>query len=74
MVKKADSFESNMSKLEKIVSKMEDENLDIDKSIELYKKGISLSLELSKCLKQYEDEIYELKKSAMDELYIDKIQ
>lgn len=69
--KKSVSFEKNIEKLSDIVEKMEDETLDIDKSIALYKQGITLSLELSNSLKQYEDEIYELKQGT-EGLFIDK--
>lgn len=70
--KKAESFEKNIVKLEEIVSKMEDDDLDLDKSIDLYKKGITLSISLSKSLKEYEDEIYVLKKDLENTLYLDK--
>ncbi|TYP93847.1 Exodeoxyribonuclease VII small subunit [Fodinibius salinus] len=37
------SFEQALSKLEDVVNKLEDESISLDKSIDLYEKGIELS-------------------------------
>ncbi len=66
MPKKTNNFEKNLAELSDIVSKIESDELDIDEAIKLYKKGITLSADLSKTLSKYEDEIFELKKLGED--------
>jgi exodeoxyribonuclease VII small subunit len=36
------SFESNLKKLEEIVEQLESGNVDLEKSVELYEKGVEL--------------------------------
>lgn len=72
MPKKSTNFEKNLDALSDIVNKLENDDLDIDASIKLYKKGITLSAELSNKLKQYEDEIFELKKLADESFLLEK--
>lgn len=58
MTKKNDmNFEEKMNKLQKIVSELEKENVDLDKSIALYKEGLELTKSLKDELKIFEDKI-----------------
>ena len=50
-------FEDKMKKLQTIVEELENDNIDIDKAIELYEEGLSLSNELQKQLKKFEEKI-----------------
>lgn len=67
------NFEENLNNLSSIVEKLENDELDIDTSIKLYKDGITLSAKLSKKLKQYEDQIFELKKLSDESFLIEEI-
>lgn len=46
------TFEESLEKLTEIVSKLENENMALEESIDLYKQGIELSVS---CKKQLED-------------------
>lgn len=46
------TFESSVKKLEEIVSKLENNEMSLEESIEIYKEGVSL---LSSCKKQLEN-------------------
>ncbi len=72
MAKKSNTFEKNINELSEIVFKMENNDLYIDESVELYKKGITIAKKLSKSLQEIEEEIFELKKDAEDIFTIDK--
>ena len=51
------SFETKIKKLEEIVSKLDDEDTDLDSSIALYEEGLKLSDELKKQLETYKERI-----------------
>ncbi len=53
-------FEDKMKRLQEIVELLDDENTDLDKSIELYKEGLDLSKDLKKQLISYESQIEEI--------------
>lgn len=53
-------FEDKMKRLQEIVELLDDENTDLDKSIELYKEGLTLSKDLKKQLNGYEKQIEEI--------------
>ncbi len=53
-------FEDKMKRLQEIVELLDDENTDLDKSIELYKEGLDLSKDLKKQLTSYESQIEEI--------------
>ncbi len=74
MAKKTTNFEKGISELSDIVSKIENDELNLDEAIKLYKKGITLSADLSTTLKKYEDEILELKKLGDESFVLDKIE
>ncbi len=60
MAKKT-NFEKNMNELTDIVYKMENDDIDIDESVKLYKKGMTLAKTLSKSLNDIEEEVLILK-------------
>ena len=53
-------FEDKMKRLQEIVELLDDDNTDLDKSIELYKEGLDLSKDLKKQLTSYESQIEEI--------------
>lgn len=56
------SFSQKMKQLEKIADKFESGDFDLEKDLELYKKGIKLAKELKQRLKKIEAEIEEIDK------------
>lgn len=58
------TFEKAIEKLEKVVEDMEDENVTLDKSIDLYKEGTKLYKHCSEILNKLESEITVLKKQS----------
>ena len=60
MTKKTDNFESKMNRLKDIVGQLEKEDIDLDKSIELYEEGLKLSKILKNELSIFEGKINEL--------------
>jgi exodeoxyribonuclease VII small subunit len=63
------SFEDSLSQLEKIVAKLEDGELKLDQSLELFEKGIALSRSCRERLAAAERRIEILSRSADGELY-----
>lgn len=55
-----ETFESQMKKLENIVDKLEKDDIDLDKSIDLYEEGLKLSKSLKEELAKFEKRIEEL--------------
>lgn len=63
MAKKTEmNFEDKMNKLKDIVAELEKENVDLDKSINLYKEGLELTKSLKEELGKFENKIKELNK------------
>tara|TARA_B100000965_G_C19104213_1_gene546212 strand:+ start:174 stop:413 length:240 start_codon:yes stop_codon:yes gene_type:complete len=58
---KSSSFEENMKKLEEIVEKLESGDIDLDKSVELYEKGMVLKNNCEEKLKKVELQIKKIK-------------
>ncbi len=56
-------FEPAMEELEKIVAQLEAENSSLEKSLELYEKGVKISEKLRKHLDDAEQRIEVLKKN-----------
>ncbi len=71
MAKKT-NFEKNINELSDIVFKMENDDIDIDESVKLYKKGITLAKTLSKSLNEIEEEVYVLKGELEEVLTLEK--
>ncbi len=65
-MKKA-NFESNMKELESIVEQMSQNTLTLEKSIELFEKGMSLSESCSKELAQAQKKIQKILNSNTEE-------
>ena len=55
-------FEDKMKRLQEIVDLLDSSDIELDKSISLYKEGLELSEELKEQLSAYEEKIEELKK------------
>ena len=55
-------FEDKMNRLHEIVDLLDSSDIELDKSISLYKEGLELSKELKEQLSAYEEKIEELKK------------
>lgn len=57
MAAKKDSYETLIKQLEEVVTQMENGELSLDKSMELYEKGIKLSNKVYKILNDAEGKI-----------------
>lgn len=60
------NFEKQLSRLEEIVSKLEEEQTDLDTSVKLFEEGIVLSKELSQKLETVKFKVEELKKKGAE--------
>lgn len=56
------SFEEALTKLEAIVEKLDDEDITLEQSVELYEEGLKLSRICSKTLENAELKIVEIDK------------
>ncbi len=54
---KSDSFETNLSKLQDIVEKMEEGKCNLDEALSMFEEGVSISKKCSKILNEYERKI-----------------
>ena len=57
------NFESSLKKLEKIVAKLEEGNIDLDDSIKSFEEGVNL---VKQCQKQLQDAELKIKKLLDD--------
>jgi len=57
---KKNDFESSLKKLESIVAKLEDENINLEESVKSFEAGISLVKECQKQLEEAELKVKEL--------------
>lgn len=65
MAKKTElKFEDKMKRLQDIVDELEKDSTDLDKSIELYQEGLTLSKTLKDELSKFEEKINELNEVA----------
>ena len=64
---KTESFEEKMNKLDSIVKELENDDVSLEKSLELYKKGVELSRVCEKILKDAELKVETLNKDGNDE-------
>ncbi|MCZ6111067.1 exodeoxyribonuclease VII small subunit [Campylobacter ureolyticus] len=55
-----ESFEDKVKKLEDLLDKLKDENLSLEKSVEIYKEALSLLKQTSKILDKAKLEITEI--------------
>ncbi len=58
------TFEGSLERLEEIVELMEQGQVDLEQSVKLYKEGVDLSLFCASKLKEAEQEISVLQKTA----------
>ncbi len=65
------SFESSLAELEQIVTKLEDGDLPLEESLELFEKGIKLSRECRERLTNAERRIEILMKDADGEIVVE---
>ncbi len=68
-----ETFEAKLKKLEKIVSELEAENIDIDNSVKLFEEGSLLAGELTKKLKDVKGKI-EVLKEKQGELFAEPFE
>ncbi len=62
------TFEKQLARLEEIVSKLEEEQTDLDASVKLFEEGVVLSKELSQKLETVKFKVEELKKKGAEML------
>lgn len=67
-VKKKDSFESSLESLEKIVEELESKDLPLEKSLEMFEKGVGLYKDCKKHLDKVEKKVAKLSESLEEEL------
>lgn len=58
------NFEKQLSRLEEIVEKLEEEQTDLDTSVKLFEEGMALSTELAEKLETVKFKVQELKKKG----------
>lgn len=60
------NFEKQLSRLEDIVAKLEEEQTDLDASVKLFEEGVVLSKELAQKLETVKFKVEELKKKGAE--------
>ncbi len=55
--KKEKTLEQNMDELEKLIGRLENDDMPLDKAFETYKKGITLLAECNKSVERVEKEL-----------------
>ena len=60
------TFEKQLTRLEEIVEKLEEEQTDLDASVKLFEEGISLSKDLAQKLETVKFKVQELKKKGTE--------
>ena len=68
------TFETSLTELEAIVAKLEDGDLPLEESLELFEKGIKLSRECRERLSNAERRIEVLKKDADGSLSVESFE
>ena len=58
------NFEKQLARLEQIVSKLEEEQTDVDAAVKLFEEGVTLSKDLSQKLETVKFKVEELKKKG----------
>lgn len=74
MSEKDINFEEAMKKLEEIANKLEKNDLDLDKSVEIFEEGINLSKKCSEILENAEKRITILINDGKDNLTEEKFE
>lgn len=68
------NFEESMKQLEEIANKLEQNDLDLDKSVELFEEGMKLSKQCSEILESAEKRITILINDGKDNLTEEKFE
>lgn len=68
------NFEESMKQLEEIANKLEQNDLDLDKSVELFEEGMKLSKQCSEILESAEKKITILINDGKDNLTEEKFE
>lgn len=74
MVMKKNSFEAKLKRLEEIVELLENEDLSLDKSLELFEEGVEISKELNEKLISVKRKIEVVKKDAEGKIKLEELQ
>ena len=67
MARKKDSFEHQLAALEAIVAELDEEDVPLERAIEAYEAGVTLSVTLNKTLEEAQRKIEILTRSARGE-------
>lgn len=67
MARKKDSFEHQLAALEAIVAELDEEDVPLERAIEAYEAGVTLSVALNKTLEEAQRKIEILTRSARGE-------
>ncbi len=67
MSKTKKSFEESLNSLEKIVTDLESQELDLEKSLEMFEKGVGLYKDCKKHLEKVEKKVAKLTESLEEE-------
>lgn len=67
MTKEENTFEMKMNRLENIVKSLDEEEVSLEQSLELYQEGIKLSQQCDTILKNAELKVEELNKETIDD-------
>jgi len=73
-MKKDNSFELKLKKLEEIVNKLEDENTPLEESIKLFEEGVNISKELNEKLIEIKGKIEVIKKDAQGKINLEELK
>ena len=74
MSKEQQSFEEMMKELESIVQKLDNETVSLEESLDLYQRGMKLSSDCDKTLKDAENKVNQLiKEETKDEDDVEEI-
>ena len=72
--KKKTTFEEDLANLATIVEQVESSSTPLDKSLALYKEGLTLAAKCGETLTKYEEEILTLQKNADDTFILKPFQ
>jgi exodeoxyribonuclease VII small subunit len=67
MSKTKESFEESLNSLEKIVTDLESQELDLEKSLEMFEKGVGLYKDCKKHLEKVEKKVAKLTETLEEE-------
>lgn len=67
-------FEPSFKKLERIVARLESDNLELEESLKLYEEGVGLSRFCAKVLEQAEKKVQKLARNEQGELSTEDLE